>query len=63
MSDTGETIRRDCVLCHDIGIQGAPGKGLEVARIGESLTFRHPEDIGDAWRETPCTDCHTGGNP
>jgi hypothetical protein len=63
MSDTGETIRRDCVLCHDIGIQGTPGKGLEVARIGESLTFKHPEDIGDAWRETPCTDCHTGGNP
>lgn len=63
VSDSGETIRRDCVLCHDIGIQGVPGKGLEVARIGESLAFKHPVDIGDAWRETPCTDCHTGGNP
>ena len=63
MSDKGETIRRDCDFCHDISIQGTPGKGLEVARIGESLTFRHPVDIGDVWRETPCTDCHTGGNP
>jgi hypothetical protein len=62
-SDTGETIRRDCTLCHDIGIQGVPGKGLEVARIGESLPFRHPEDIGGAWRDTPCADCHTGANP
>jgi len=63
MSDKGETIRRDCNLCHDISIQGAPGNGLEVARIGESLAFSHPVDIGDAWQETPCTDCHTGGNP
>lgn len=63
VSDTGETIRRDCVLCHDIGIQGISGKWMEVARIGESLEFRHPENIGDTWRDTPCTDCHTGGNP
>jgi NapC/NirT cytochrome c family, N-terminal region len=62
-SDTGETISRDCTLCHDISIQGVPGKGLEVARTGESLVFRHPEDIGGAWRDTPCTDCHTGGTP
>ncbi|MDA8413619.1 MAG: NapC/NirT family cytochrome c [Desulfobacteraceae bacterium] len=62
-TNKGETIRRDCTLCHDIGIQGIPGKGMEVARIGESLNFRHPEDIGDAWKEMPCTDCHTGANP
>jgi hypothetical protein len=62
-SDKGETISQDCTLCHDIGIQGVPGKGMEVARIDESLAFRHPEDIGDAWRDTPCADCHSGGNP
>jgi len=62
-SDHGETIGRDCTLCHDIGIQGIPGKGMERARIGESLAFRHPEEIGDAWQQAPCTDCHSGGNP
>ncbi len=63
VSDTGETISNSCTLCHDISIQGTPGKGLEAARIGESLKFRHPEEIGDAWQDTPCSDCHTGGNP
>ena len=62
-TDKGETIRRDCTMCHDIGIQGIPGKGMESARFGEGLMFRHPEDIGNAWQETPCTDCHTGGGP
>lgn len=63
INEKGEAIRRDCTLCHDIGIQGIPGKGMEVARIGESLEFRHPVDIGDTWRNTPCTDCHAGGPP
>jgi len=62
-NDQGETISRDCTLCHDIGIQGIPGKGMENARIGESLAFRHPEEIGDAWQQMPCTDCHTAGKP
>ena len=60
-TDRGETISRDCTLCHDIGIQGPRGKEMEAARFGKSLSFRHPVDIGNAWQETPCTDCHTGG--
>lgn len=56
----GETISRDCTLCHDIVIQGG-ADAMETGKIGESLPFRHPEDIGDAWKETPCSDCHTGG--
>ena len=24
-------------------------------------SFKHPEDIGEAWRFMGCTDCHTGG--
>ena len=62
-SDKGETISRDCTLCHDIAVQGIPGKGLERARIGESLPFRHPEEIDDAWQQVPCTDCHAEGEP
>ena len=63
VSDQGETISRDCALCHDIVVQGIADKGLEKARLGESLVFRHPEDIGDAWQQTPCADCHSGGQP
>jgi len=63
VSNTREPIRHDCVMCHDIGIQGTPGKGQEVARFGESLPFRHPVDMGGDWRDSPCTDCHAGGNP
>jgi hypothetical protein len=22
------------------------------------LTYEHPVDIGDAWKETNCSDCH-----
>ena len=62
-SDQGEAISRDCTMCHDIGIQGIPGKGMERALLGESLAFRHPVEIDDAWQQTPCTDCHSGGNP
>ncbi|HBG03963.1 MAG: cytochrome C [Geobacteraceae bacterium GWC2_58_44] len=62
-SDQREAISADCNLCHDVVVQGIAGKGIEAARIGESLAFRHPEDIGDAWQQTPCTDCHTGGPP
>ncbi|RQW78155.1 MAG: hypothetical protein EHM51_00515 [Geobacter sp.] len=58
VSNGGKTIRRDCTLCHDINTQGTPGKNMEIARVGESLEFRHPVDIGGAWRETYCTDCH-----
>jgi hypothetical protein len=58
-TDDGEVIRMDCQLCHDINSQGPP-EDLEQAPIGESLQFRHPVDIDDAWREMFCSDCHTG---
>jgi len=50
-SDKGDVISRDCNLCHDIVIQGIQGKGLEIARVGESLKFRHSENVGGAWRD------------
>jgi len=58
----GKVIARDCNLCHFITAQGTPGQ-METARMGEHLEFRHPEDIGDAWKEMLCTDCHSGVNP
>ncbi len=42
----GKTISKDCSLCHDITVQGIEGRGLEAAKTGETLNFRHPEDNG-----------------
>lgn len=54
----GQIIDRDCNSCHIIISQGS---GEETAVSLDGLEFRHPEDIGEAWKEMDCNDCHTGG--
>jgi hypothetical protein len=58
-TEEGEQIRSGCKDCHLISSQGTPGS-MEYAPMGESLDFRHPEDIGEAWKEMLCADCHKG---
>ena len=53
----GETISRDCNLCHVIVAQGNPDS-LQTAMSNGFLDFRHPVDIGDAWKEMLCSECH-----
>jgi len=53
----GETISRDCNLCHLIVAQGTPGS-MERAFSGDSLQFRHPVDIDEEWKTTLCSECH-----
>lgn len=53
----GETISRDCNLCHVIVGQGSPDS-LQTAPANGFLDFRHPVDIGDAWKEMLCSECH-----
>lgn len=55
-------IPRACNLCHLINAQGTPGK-MENSDVTQSLEFKHPVDIGQAWKEVLCSDCHTGLNP
>lgn len=57
VAENGRKISRDCDLCHTIVGQGNPGK-MEYSTIKESLGFRHPVDIGTAWKEANCSDCH-----
>lgn len=57
-----KAIPKKCNLCHLISAQGEPGK-MEIAKVGESLEFKHPVDIDEAWRDMLCTECHTGVNP
>ena len=55
-------IFKDCNQCHTIVAQGRPSD-IESAEFGQTLEFEHPVDIDDAWKESLCTDCHTGLNP
>ncbi|UCF64310.1 MAG: NapC/NirT family cytochrome c [bacterium] len=61
-TDAGEVIDKECNSCHFINAQGVPGNA-EVALVGEALEFKHPEDIGESWKESLCVDCHSGLNP
>jgi nitrate/TMAO reductase-like tetraheme cytochrome c subunit len=56
-SETGETISKDCDLCHTIVSQGTISAANAV-KINESLEFKHPIDIGDDWKENACSECH-----
>ena len=56
-SEDGRTISRDCSLCHTIVGQGSPG-AMQYTNIRENLEFQHPVDIGTAWQESNCSECH-----
>jgi nitrate/TMAO reductase-like tetraheme cytochrome c subunit len=56
-SESGEEIQKDCNLCHTIVGQGSPGK-MDFTEIRQSLEFKHPVEIGNAWYEGNCSECH-----
>lgn len=53
----GQVISRDCNLCHTILAQG-DNESYETTTIDNSLEFKHPVDIDEAWKEMACADCH-----
>jgi hypothetical protein len=59
-TETGEGISKDCDSCHIIISQGT---GEEVAVSLKGLEFEHPVDMGEAWKEMNCNECHTGALP
>ncbi len=61
-SSAGEAIPNDCRTCHIILAQGN-GKQPEQLDLRTGLDFRHPVDIGDAWKGGVCYECHTGVRP
>ena len=54
----GKVLTKDCKSCHNIIEQGPVAGVLEQS--AEGLEFKHPEDIGDSWKEMSCSECHTG---
>lgn len=57
-SADGRVVSKDCNTCHTILYQGTAPTPQTLAV--EGLPFQHPEDVGDAWNETPCVECHSG---
>jgi hypothetical protein len=57
-SSDGKEIPKDCNSCHTILYQGTSVTPTTLNAAG--LVFQHPEDVGNAWKEMNCTDCHTG---
>jgi hypothetical protein len=62
VNSDGVAVSHDCNSCHTILSQGA-GAAAEVATTSLGLEFHHPEDIGEAWKESGCYECHTGVQP
>jgi hypothetical protein len=58
VSDDGKVLSRDCNTCHTILAQKFEQDTLRLSLSG--VAYRHPVDIGDAWKETNCSDCHSG---
>jgi nitrate/TMAO reductase-like tetraheme cytochrome c subunit len=57
-SADGRTISHECTACHAIMAQGPGQAPATVSSAG--LDFKHPVDIGGAWRAMLCSDCHHG---
>jgi hypothetical protein len=58
VSDDGKVLSRDCNTCHTILTERSmTGK---VRSSPDGLDFVHPVDIGDAWKEMNCSECHSG---
>lgn len=55
-SDKGKVISNDCQSCHTILSQMGPDGKRQTDLKG--LQFKHPMEIGDEWKTTPCKDCH-----
>jgi len=54
----GREIKHDCNTCHTIIGQGRAAASGPVQPQG--LSFEHPTDIADMWKEMNCAECHTG---
>jgi nitrate/TMAO reductase-like tetraheme cytochrome c subunit len=56
VADDGKVLSRDCNTCHVILAQSISDRTQQVSLTG--VDYVHPVDIGDAWKEMNCSDCH-----
>jgi hypothetical protein len=58
VNEQGETLTRDCNVCHTIMAQEYKS-GEQLVSL-DSVEYVHPEDIDEEWKETNCHECHGG---
>jgi hypothetical protein len=56
VNDDGKVLSKDCNLCHVIIAQQFEKQSPRFSLSG--LDYRHPGEVGDAWKELNCSDCH-----
>ncbi len=52
----GKVLSRECDVCHTILAQQFEQEKLRISLGG--VEYHHPVDIGTAWKEMNCSDCH-----
>ena len=57
VTDDGKVLPRDCNTCHTILSEKFEGEPMRVSVNG--VPYKHPVDIGEAWKEMNCSDCHS----
>lgn len=55
-SKEGKILSRDCNVCHTILSQQFERDTLRLSLSG--VEYYHPVDVGNAWKEENCSDCH-----
>jgi len=56
VNEEGKILTKDCNTCHTILAQKFENDTIRVAL--EGVKYQHPVDIGNAWMEMNCSDCH-----
>lgn len=56
VDEEGKVLSRDCNTCHTILSEQLGSSPAQTALAG--VEYQHPVDIGDAWKEMNCSDCH-----
>ncbi len=57
-TDKGETISKNCEICHTIIAQGPTGN-ITNSYLNSTLQFVHPTNIGEKWKTEFCSECHS----
>jgi hypothetical protein len=61
-SDDGTVLSRDCSLCHLLIERVAEAAaGRRDRAVFQIMKYPHPVDIGNAWKEMLCHECHGAG--
>ncbi|NIA25842.1 MAG: hypothetical protein GWP04_09790 [Gammaproteobacteria bacterium] len=58
-TDDGAVVTSTCESCHTIAAQGPSDDLADIENSVAGLDFQHPVNIGEAWKEIKCTQCHT----